>query len=83
MLRLVEDGGGVATLPRLLVERANNPRLRILRCRTELNPIPLWVSWRAQRNSSPVSDALTTLLVVLDGLASTDASQRPVGRRNS
>lgn len=49
ILRLVEDGAGVATLPRLLVERANNPRLRILRCRTELDPVPLWVSWRAQR----------------------------------
>jgi DNA-binding transcriptional LysR family regulator len=72
MLRLVEDGGGIATLPRLLVERANNPKLRILRCRTELQPIPLWVSWRAQRGRNPVADALTTLLVVLDGLASTE-----------
>lgn len=73
MLRLVEDGGGVATLPRLLVERANNPRLLILRCRTELNPIPLWLSWRAQRNSRSVSDAMATLLVVLDELISNKA----------
>lgn len=76
MLRLVEDGGGVATLPRLLVERANNPRLRILRCRAELNPIPLWLSWRAQRNSRSVSDAMATLLVVLDELTSNKASMR-------
>ena len=76
MLRLVEDGGGIATLPRLLVERANNPRLRILRCRTELNPIPLWLSWRAQRNSPSVSDATATMLVVLDELMSNKASAR-------
>jgi DNA-binding transcriptional LysR family regulator len=75
MLRLVEDGCGVATLPRLLVERANNPRLRILRCSTELNPIPLWLSWRAQRNSRPVSDAMATLL---NELASIDV---PTPRR--
>ena len=81
MLRLVEDGGGVATLPRLLVERANNPRLRILRCRTELNPIPLWVSWRTQRNNGPVSNALTTLLVVLDGLAATEGTTVPRKRQ--
>ena len=46
IIRLVEDGGGVATLPRVLVERANNPRLRILRCSTQLEPLPLWLSWR-------------------------------------
>jgi DNA-binding transcriptional LysR family regulator len=68
MLRLVEAGTGIATLPRLLVEQANNPRLRILRCRTELNPIPLWLSWRAQRNSSWVSGAMATLQDVLDEL---------------
>lgn len=88
MLRLVEDGGGVATLPRLLVERANNPRLRILRCRAELKPIPLWLSWRAQRNSRSVSDAMATLLVVFDELMSNKASVRsraltPAGRSSS
>lgn len=66
MLRLVEDGAGVATLPRLLVERANNSRLRILRCSTELNPIPLWLSWRKQRNSRSVSVAMDLLQAVLD-----------------
>jgi DNA-binding transcriptional LysR family regulator len=76
MLRLVEEGAGVATLPRLLVERANNPKLRILRCRTELNPIPLWLSWRAQRNSRSVSDAIDALLVVVDELRSSERRPR-------
>jgi DNA-binding transcriptional LysR family regulator len=76
ILRLVEDGGGVATLPRLLVERAKNPRLRILRCRTELNPIPLWLSWRAQRNDRSVSDAMATLQLVLDELMPNEAPVR-------
>lgn len=68
IVRLVEDGAGVATLPRSLVERAHNPRLRILRCRTELTPVPLWLSWRTQRNSRLVSDAMAKLLVDLDEL---------------
>jgi DNA-binding transcriptional LysR family regulator len=67
ILRLVEAGAGVGTLPRLLVEREKNPRLRILPCSAELNPVPLWLSWRTQRNKA-VSDAMVTLLAVLDEL---------------
>jgi len=58
------------------VERANNPRLRILRCSTELNPVPLWLSWRAQRNTRPVAEAMATLLVDLDELASSRGHAR-------
>jgi DNA-binding transcriptional LysR family regulator len=70
IVRLVEEGAGIGTLPRLLVERANNPRLRVLRCRTELDPIPLWLSWRAQRSSPAVSDAMASLLGFAEELVS-------------
>jgi DNA-binding transcriptional LysR family regulator len=69
IIRLVEDGAGVATLPRVLVERANNPRLRILRCRTELEPLPLWLSWRTQPSSRAVADAVAMLLASLGELS--------------
>jgi len=81
MVRLVEEGAGIATLPRLLVERANNPRLRILRCSTELNPIPLWLSWRAQRNSRSVSDAMASLLVFVEELMSNEGRPRTRPKR--
>jgi DNA-binding transcriptional LysR family regulator len=76
MLRLVEEGPGVATLPRLLVERAINPKLRILRCTTELNPIPLWLSWRKKQRSRAVSDAMATLRAIVDELMPSDRRSR-------
>lgn len=76
IIRLVEDGGGVATLPRVLVERANSPKLRILKCRTELEPLPLWLSWRPPRNSRSVANAIAMLLTFLDDFAPQQASGR-------
>jgi DNA-binding transcriptional LysR family regulator len=75
IVRLVEDGGGVATLPRGLVERANNPRLRILRCSTQLEPLPLWLSWRPQRNNRAVAEALAMLLAFLGELSPNDRAR--------
>jgi DNA-binding transcriptional LysR family regulator len=66
MLRLVEDGGGVATLPRLLVEQRNNPRLRVLRCRTELRPVPLWLSWRGKHAHRQVPPVVLSLLAFFE-----------------
>lgn len=76
ILRMVEAGAGVGTLPRSLVERERNPRLRILRCPVELSPVPLWLSWRAQRDKS-VSDAMTTLLAILEELTPNERQSRP------
>jgi len=70
IVRMVEEGAGVATLPRLLVERADNPRLRILRCRTELTPVPLWLSWRRQQDNRSVSNAMASLRGFVDELKS-------------
>jgi DNA-binding transcriptional LysR family regulator len=79
IVRLAEEGAGIATLPRLLVERANSPRLRILKCSTELKPVPLWLSWRAQRNSQSVSGAMASVLAFVDESMSKDgrAPKRP------
>lgn len=77
IIHLVETGGGVATLPRVLVERANNPGLRVLRCPTELEPLPLWLSWRRQPNTRSVADTIKLLLACLDELA---PEQDPLGR---
>jgi DNA-binding transcriptional LysR family regulator len=61
MLRLVEEGAGVATLPRILIEESKSPNLRVLRCHAELPPLPLWLSWRISRK-----DALQSLLPFVD-----------------
>lgn len=82
IIRLVEDGGGVATLPRVLVDRANNPRLRILRCPTQLEPLPLWLSWRPQRNNRTVADALAMLLTFLAELSPGEAAKHRSVRRH-
>ena len=79
IVRLVEEGAGVATLPRLLVERANNPRLRVLRCNAELRPVPLWLSSRADRSSRAVSAAKDSLFAVVNDL--TPLERRPKPRR--
>jgi DNA-binding transcriptional LysR family regulator len=82
IIRLVEEGGGVATLPRVLVERANNPRLRILRCPTELEPLPLWLSWRPQRNNRAVAEALAMLLAFLGELSPGESDKHRAIRRH-
>jgi DNA-binding transcriptional LysR family regulator len=81
ILRLVEDGCGVATLPRVLVDRASNPRLRVLRCPTQLEPLPLWLSWRPQRNNRAVAEALARLLAFLGELSVGEAAKHPAVRR--
>jgi DNA-binding transcriptional LysR family regulator len=81
IIRLVEDGGGVATLPRALVERLNNPRLRVLKCRTEPEPLPLWLSWRPPRNSRSVAEAVEMLLIFVEELAPEQASGRRAAAR--
>ena len=82
IIRLVEDGGGVATLPRVLVDRANNPRLRILRCPTQLEPLPLWLSWRPQRNNRAAAEALAQLLAFLGDLGPGEAAKHRAVRRS-
>jgi DNA-binding transcriptional LysR family regulator len=66
MLRLVEEGAGVATLPRALAEAAQHPQVRILRCRAKLPPLPLWLSWRNPRSSQQLPAALQNLLAFVE-----------------
>lgn len=66
MLRLVEEGAGVATLPRILIENSRCPHLRILRCRDELRPLPLWLSWRTPRAGRQLPDAVQSLLAFVE-----------------
>jgi DNA-binding transcriptional LysR family regulator len=66
MLRLVEEGAGVATLPRILIEQSKSRPLRILRCRDELRPLPLWLSWRSKHSGRQLPDALQSLLAFVE-----------------
>jgi DNA-binding transcriptional LysR family regulator len=79
MLRLVEDGGGIATLPRLLVEQGNNPRLRILRCRAALDPVPLWLSWRGKHPQRQLPTVVASILAFFEQTAA-DGAERSYRR---
>ncbi|BEP96885.1 LysR family transcriptional regulator (plasmid) [Acidovorax sp. A79] len=58
MVQLVQGGFGVATLPRLAVERMLAfPDLRALACDTVLKPLPIHVSYR-EDPSSPAMEAI-------------------------
>jgi DNA-binding transcriptional LysR family regulator len=53
MVELVEQGFGIATLPRAAVARlAERRSLAVLRCDTELLPLPIHLSWRDDPASS-------------------------------
>lgn len=66
MLELVSCGGGIATLPRILVERAKNPSLRILPCDTPLKPLAFWLSWRTKSVGRDLPPALLSLTAFLE-----------------
>lgn len=64
MAQLVEDGLGIATLPRAVVERlAKRAPLTLLRCEAELPSLPIHLSWRDDP-ASPAHPALVEQLVV-------------------
>jgi DNA-binding transcriptional LysR family regulator len=46
MVALVKAGFGVATLPRVVVERLSDPTLCILQCDQALAPLPIHISYR-------------------------------------
>ena len=64
MARLVEDGLGVATLPREVVQRlARSLPLKTLACDAALPPLPIHLSWR----DDPAASAQRTLVDSLLG----------------
>jgi DNA-binding transcriptional LysR family regulator len=63
MAQLVEDGLGIATLPRAVVERlAKRAPLKLLPSETELPPLPIHLSWRDDP-ASPAHPSLVEQLV--------------------
>ncbi|MFN4118844.1 LysR family transcriptional regulator [Acidovorax sp.] len=78
MVQLVQGGFGVATLPRLAVQRMLAfPDLRVLACDTALRPLPIHVSYR-EDPSSPAMEA-----VVRSALGFIDAQQPPAKVRTA
>ena len=76
MVQLVQGGFGVATLPRLAVQRMLAfPDLRALACDTALRPLPIHVSYR-EDPSSPAMEA-----VIRSALAFMEAPASPARQR--
>jgi DNA-binding transcriptional LysR family regulator len=66
MVRLVEDGAGIATLPSMLVSQASKPKLRILPCRAELQVLPFWLSWRSRGDATELPPAVRSLFTFFE-----------------
>jgi DNA-binding transcriptional LysR family regulator len=49
IIKAVQEGFGVATLPERLVVQAPQHRLRVLPCDAALPPLPVWLSWPAEQ----------------------------------
>lgn len=63
MVQLVKSGFGVATLPRLAVERlASFPHLKLLRCDTSLQPLPIHASYRPSPTTLAVDSVVQSAL---------------------
>jgi DNA-binding transcriptional LysR family regulator len=74
MTQLVEGGFGVATLPRAAAERlVVNRALKVLKCTTPLQPLPVFASFR----SDPSSGAVETVVKEVFGFIA--AAQAPRG----
>jgi len=66
MAQQVAGKEGVATLPRLFVEKANNPSLGILTCGTQLAPLPCALSWRIDFLEKQTLRAIDSLSAFLE-----------------
>jgi len=78
MLRLVERGFGVATLPRAVVEPlVRSGALSIVRTEADLAALPLFVSWRPD----PAADTLERVVAEVTAMAGQHAAQRQAPAR--
>ncbi len=70
MTQLVDAGFGIATLPRAAAERLLvNRDLTLLRCDTELQPLPVFASYRADPSSAKVETVVKTVFAFLETAA--------------
>jgi DNA-binding transcriptional LysR family regulator len=76
MVELVEQGFGIATLPRAAVLRLGQQRpVSVLRCDAELLPLPIHLSWRDDPASSLAARAAESVLA--HGTAGAGAAGKP------
>jgi DNA-binding transcriptional LysR family regulator len=70
MAQLVEGGFGVATLPMAAAERLVQHRnLKLLRCDTALQPLPVFATFRADPTSQAVETAVQEVFRYIDAMA--------------
>ncbi len=80
MVQLVQGGFGVATLPRLAIDRLTAfPDLRALSCDTVLKPLPIHVSYREDPSSPAMEAVVRSALAFADGLQAAPRGSRRAG----
>jgi DNA-binding transcriptional LysR family regulator len=68
IVKAVQDGFGVATLPERLVAQAPQHRLRVLPCDAALPPLPVWLSWPAEQGRDATAVVASMLAFIDDSL---------------
>lgn len=82
MVRLVEAGFGVATLPRAAVEPiARSAGLRLLPCDAKLVPLPVHASWREGPSANTIGTIIDSLVAFTE--STKPAPQPSKAKRNS
>ena len=65
IVKAVQRGFGVATLPERLVAQAPQHGLRVLPCDAALPPLPVWLSWPAEQGRD-ASAVVASMLAFID-----------------
>jgi DNA-binding transcriptional LysR family regulator len=68
IIKAVQEGFGIATLPERLVTQAPQHRLRVLPCDTALPPLPVWLSWPAEQGRDASAVVASMLAFTHDSL---------------
>lgn len=75
MNQLVAAGFGIATLPRAAVQRLLHGDLTLLRCEADLQPLPVFASYRSDPSSSLAETVVQSVFAFLG-----EGTARPKGR---
>ena len=81
MVRLIESGFGIATLPRIAAESlVRQHEIAILPCATALSPLPVLASYRHDPGSSALTAVIQDALKFIDAFGGAPGKTRPPAR---
>jgi DNA-binding transcriptional LysR family regulator len=76
MVQLVEQGFGVATLPRAAIARMGSLPLVVVSCDAPLAPLPIHMSWRVDPGGSAAAQVVDSVLTFSAAVSSSKSMKR-------